>query len=90
MGLRKLYPNDQVAQKAWMKLHQKRVLDKGKIETLVLALRAIDSTNAELLEKISSVRIHPLRSIPQKKENRHVHLWVAHPPFLAWEINAKN
>ncbi len=49
---RKLYPNDQVAQKAWMKLHQKRLLDKGKIETLVLALRAIDSTNAELLEKI--------------------------------------
>ena len=49
---RKLYPNDQVAQKAWMKLHQKRLLDKGKIERLVLALRAIDSTNAELLEKI--------------------------------------
>jgi hypothetical protein len=49
---RKLYPNDPVAQKAWMKLHQKRLLDKGKIQKLVLALRAIDSTNAELLEKI--------------------------------------
>jgi Uncharacterised protein family (UPF0236) len=49
---RKLYPNDHVAQKAWMKLHQKRLLDKGKIETLVLALRSIHSTNAEIFEKI--------------------------------------
>ena len=49
---RKLYPNDQVAQKAWMKLHQKRLLDQGKIQKLVLALRAIDSTHAKLLEKI--------------------------------------
>jgi hypothetical protein len=49
---RKLHPNDHVAQKAWMKLHQKRLLDKGKIETLVLALRSIDCTNAEIFEKI--------------------------------------
>ncbi len=32
---RKLYPNDDVSQKAWMKVHQKRLLDKGKIEKLV-------------------------------------------------------
>ncbi len=49
---RKLYPNDQVAQKTWMKVHQKRLLDKGKIEKLVLSLRSIDSTNAEVIEKI--------------------------------------
>lgn len=49
---RKLHPNDQVAQKAWMKVHQKRLLDKGKIEKLVLALRSIDSTNAEVLDKL--------------------------------------
>ena len=35
-----------------MKVQQKRLLDKGKIERLVLALRSIESTNAELSEKI--------------------------------------
>ena len=33
---RKLYPNDEAGQKAWMKIHQKRLLDKGKIEELSL------------------------------------------------------
>jgi hypothetical protein len=50
--VRKLYPNDQMAQKAWMKVHQKRLLDKGKIEKLVAALRSIESTNAEVRDKI--------------------------------------
>jgi len=50
--VRKLHPNDPITQKAWMKVHQKRLLDKGKIEKLVLALRSIDSTNTEVLEKI--------------------------------------
>jgi len=49
---RKLYPNDQAQQKAWMKLHQKRLLDKGKIEKLVLALRSIQATTSEVSEKI--------------------------------------
>jgi len=49
---RQLYPNDPVNQKAWMKVHQKRMLDKGKIEKLVLSLRSTESTNAEVLEKI--------------------------------------
>jgi hypothetical protein len=49
---RKLHPNDTMNQKAWMKLHQKRLLDKGKIEKLVLLLRSIESTNAEVLDKI--------------------------------------
>jgi hypothetical protein len=49
---RKLYPNDTVSQKAWIKVHQKRLLDKGKIEKLVLSLRATESTNAEVLDKI--------------------------------------
>jgi hypothetical protein len=49
---RKLYPGDPLSQKAWMKNHQKCLLDKGKIEKLVVALRSIDSTNAEVLEKI--------------------------------------
>ena len=35
-----------------MKKHQKRLLDKGKIEELVLALRAVVSTNPEAIEKL--------------------------------------
>jgi hypothetical protein len=45
---RKLHPNDEVNQKAWIKLHQRRLLDKGKIEELVCSLRSLDSTNPEL------------------------------------------
>ena len=49
---RRLHPNDEMSQKAWMKVHQKRLLDKGKIEKLVSALRFIVSTNPEVAEKI--------------------------------------
>jgi len=35
-----------------MKVHQKRLLDKGKIEKLVVSLRSIESTSSEILEKI--------------------------------------
>jgi hypothetical protein len=49
---RRLHPNDEAAQKAWMKLHQKRLLDKGKIEKLVAAIRSIQSTNSEVIDKI--------------------------------------
>jgi hypothetical protein len=49
---RRLYPNNEAGQKAWMKLHQKRLLDKGKIEKLVAAIRSIQSTNSELVDKI--------------------------------------
>ena len=48
---RKLVPNDEGSQKAWMKIHQKRLLDKGKIEKLVSTLRSIHSGNPELAEK---------------------------------------
>ncbi|MGH9658180.1 MAG: hypothetical protein ACRD96_06525 [Bryobacteraceae bacterium] len=49
---RKLHPNEARAQKAWMRVHQKRLLDKGKIEKLVAALRAIVSTNPDVAETI--------------------------------------
>jgi hypothetical protein len=49
---RALYSNDPVSQKAWMKVHQKRLLDKGKIEKLVTALRSLRHTNPEVVEKI--------------------------------------
>jgi hypothetical protein len=48
---RKLHPNDAMKQKAWMKKHQ-RLLDRGKIEKLILTLRAIESTNPEVIEKL--------------------------------------
>lgn len=50
--VRKLYPNNEGKQKAWMKIHQKRLLDRGKIEKLVGALRSIESDNCEVMEKI--------------------------------------
>jgi len=49
---RKLYPNDTGNQQAWIKAHQRQLLDKGKIEKLVLRLRSIVATNPEVVEKI--------------------------------------
>src|ERR1051325_2497902 len=48
---RKLHPNDEVKQKRWMMVQQRR-LDKRKIEKLVVTLRSIDTANAEVAEKI--------------------------------------
>jgi len=49
---RALYPNQAVPQKAWMKVHQKRLLDKGKIEKLVEALRSLRPPHPEVAEKL--------------------------------------
>jgi hypothetical protein len=49
---RRLYPDDERKRKVWMKVHQKRLLDQGKIERLVGALRAIKSRSPEVAEKI--------------------------------------
>ncbi|MGD0127344.1 MAG: ISKra4 family transposase, partial [Terriglobia bacterium] len=49
---RRLYPNDEGKQRGWMKLHQKRLLDKGKIEKLVGMLRALPSRHPAIAEKI--------------------------------------
>ncbi len=48
---RKLYPSQEAEQRRWMMVHQD-LLDEGKIEELVAALRAIDSPNPELADKI--------------------------------------
>lgn len=45
---RSLYSNDDGKQKSWMKAHQKHLLDRGKIEKLVEALRSIQSDSPEL------------------------------------------
>lgn len=49
---RRLHPNDDANQKAWVKIHQRRFLDKGKIEKLVSAIRSIATVNPEVIEKI--------------------------------------
>lgn len=50
--VRKLHPNDEAKQKAWIRVHQKRLLDKGKIEKLVAAIASLHSSNPEVAEKI--------------------------------------
>jgi hypothetical protein len=49
---RRLHPHDEVHQKAWMKVHQKRLLDKGKIEKLVGVLHSLASTHPDVADKI--------------------------------------
>jgi len=49
---RRLYPEDQGKQKGWMKFHQKRLLDKGRIQKLVEALRSIKPRIPEVREKL--------------------------------------
>jgi hypothetical protein len=49
---RQLYPQGDIKQKAWMKVHQKRLLDKGKSEKLMGALRAIYTTQPQMAEKL--------------------------------------
>jgi hypothetical protein len=51
---RKLHPQDDAGQRAWMKLHQKRLLDKGKISKLVEALRSLASEHPPLAEAIGT------------------------------------
>jgi len=51
---RQLYPQEEARQKAWMKVHQKRWLDQGKITKLVAALRAICSVHPQAAEIIRS------------------------------------
>jgi hypothetical protein len=49
---RLLYPNDTQHRNAWIGLHQKRWLDKGKIAKLVASLYAIQTADANLAKKI--------------------------------------
>ncbi len=49
---RKPHPNDGKRQKTWMTIHQKRPLDQGKIEKLVVALRSIPSSQPEVADKL--------------------------------------
>lgn len=50
--VRLLYPDDRKRQNAWIGLHQKRWLDKGKIGKLVASLRSIRVLDSDLAKKI--------------------------------------
>ncbi len=49
---RLIYPNDIKHRNAWIGLHQKRWLDKGKIAKLVASLHSIQTADADLAKKI--------------------------------------
>jgi len=49
---RALHPSDAAKQKAWMGVHQKRLLDQGKIERLVSRLRTIASDDPEVAKTV--------------------------------------
>jgi hypothetical protein len=75
---RKLYPNDPAGQQAWMKVHQKRLLDKGKIEKLVLSLRSTKSANTEVTEKIRTEADYFARNAERMRypKFRRLHLFI--------------
>jgi len=75
---RRLYPNDEGNQKGWMKLHQKRLLDRGKIERLVGALRALPADSAEVAEKIHTEADYFERNAERMRypQFRRQHLFV--------------
>jgi len=74
---RKLYPNQEAEQRRWMMIHQ-NLLDEGKIEDLVHALRSIDSPSPELAEKIRTEADYFERNAKRMRypEFRRQHLFV--------------
>ena len=73
-----LYPQEEVQQKAWRKVHQKRLLDKGKIEKLVSELHSIATTNPQLAEKIRTEAVYFERNAERMRypRFRRQHLFV--------------
>lgn len=74
---RRLHPHDPVKQKAWMKKHQ-RLLDKGKIEKLTLALRALDATHPEIVDQVRLEAAYFERNAERMRypKFRRLHLFV--------------
>lgn len=74
---RKLHPNDEANQNRWMMVHQD-LLDDGKIEELVSCLRSIESSHAELAEKIRTEAEYFERNAERMRypEFRRQHLFV--------------
>jgi hypothetical protein len=76
--VRSLYPHDEGKWKAWMQVHQKRLLDKGKIEKLVAALRSLASRNPQLAEKFRTAADYFERNADRMRypKFRRQHLFV--------------
>jgi len=74
---RRLHPNNEGNQKTWMKVHQK-LLEKGKIEKLVLSLRSIDADHPEAAEKIHTEADYFARNAERMRypQFRRQHLFV--------------
>jgi hypothetical protein len=75
---RRLYPNDEGKQKCWMKVHQKRLLDRGRIEKLVGALRALPSHHPEVADKLRTEADYFARNAERMRypKFRRQHLFV--------------
>jgi len=74
---RRLHPNNEGNQKTWMKIHQK-LLEKGKIEKLVLSLRSIDADHPHVAEKIRTEADYFARNAERMRypQFRRQHLFV--------------
>jgi hypothetical protein len=74
---RALHPNDKASQNRWIMIHQD-LLEAGKIEKLVFALRSIETTNLELAEKIRTEAEYFERNAERMRypEFRRQHLFV--------------
>jgi len=74
---RRLHPHNEANQKTWMKIHQK-LLEKGKIEKLVLSLRSIDADNPDVAEKIRTEADYFARNAERMRypQFRRQHLFV--------------
>ena len=61
-----------------MKVHQKRLLDKGKIEKLMALLRSIDTANSRMAEKIRTEADYFARNAERMRypKFRRQHLFI--------------
>lgn len=74
---RKLFPNDAAQQNRWMMIHQ-HWLDNGKIKKLVTSLQSIQTSSAELSEKLSNEAEYFRRNAMRMRypKFRRLHLFV--------------
>jgi len=75
--VRKLHPNDEASQKRWVMIHQDR-LEAGKIEELVSGFGSIETSSAEVAEKIRIEADYFARNADRMRypEFRQQHLFV--------------
>jgi hypothetical protein len=74
---RRLHPHNEGNQKTRMKIHQK-LLEKGKIEKLLLSIRSIDADNPDVAEKIRTEADYFARNAERMRypQFRRQHLFV--------------